>query len=235
MCDLCKMLLNICREKVAERDAAQARVRELEAENETLRQGLGHARDEANRNANDAAASAEQAIRANMAAADLRRTRDALKPDAALGADLRCLMEWMDGGNGHVEVWGSDWVRVYKDLSDDDGTGYDDLAEASAAVRKWQAGQGFAICASCRDRATCTVAREATRPADGHAERPCPHYRPAVPAPSPEDAATARIEAAGGRVERKRIWRKQRPAVEQTLRELGDAARKHHTASQTGE
>jgi Fe-S-cluster containining protein len=37
------------------------------------------------------------------------------------------------------------------------------------------------------------------------------------------------------RAERKRIWRKQRPAVEKTLRELGDAARKHHTASQTGE
>lgn len=119
-------------------DAAQARVRELEAEVERLRE------------------------------------------DATLGADLRRVLE----SGFEVEVNRGEWSICIERWSP-----FRTLAETAAVVREWQAGEGFAVCVSCRDRATCAVAREGTRPADGHAERPCPHYRPVEPAPFPEDAA----------------------------------------------
>ena len=193
MCDLCKMLLNICREKVAERDAAQARlaevqfaatgaieradkaearVRELEAENRVLRRAHNGPGDLGHYNCAGEFVPPQEWV------------------DAATGRDLRCLMEWMDGGQGHVEVWGPDYVHVYKDSSDDDGIGYATLAEAAAAVREWQAGQ------------VPNGGPDGTRGYHDVAE----FYPAQEPAPSPEDAATARIEAAGAKVDETFEW-----------------------------
>jgi len=116
------MLLNICREKVAQRDAAQARVRELEAENRVLRRAHNGPGDLGHYNCAGEFVPPQEWV------------------DAATGRDLRCLMEC-----------GLTWCRVNGDdapewlVQLDKGEAYTQfptLAEAASAVRKWQAGHG---------------------------------------------------------------------------------------------
>jgi hypothetical protein len=180
------MLLNICREKVAERDAAQARlaevqfaatgaieradkaearVRELEAENRVLRRAHNGPGDLGHYNCAGEFVPPQEWV------------------DAATGRDLRCLMEC-----------GLTWCRVNGDdapewlVQLDKGEAYTQfptLAEAASAVRKWQAGQ------------VPNGGPDGTRGYHDVAE----FYPAQEPAPSPEDEARARIAAAGAKVQ----------------------------------
>jgi hypothetical protein len=146
--------------------------------------------------------------------------------DAALGADLRCLM----GGGLEWEVVDGPWSVNLGDEWTEPGSS----ADAARAVREWQEGQENPLPDdACGKRLSEQVARfpdepepimtacdncGVLMPSPGGVDDPrcptCEDRANAVdpkPAPSPEDAARARIAAAGAKVYEGHAVRVERP------------------------